>query len=85
MGRGDATPLKPYQFKPGVSGNPSGRPANSLKKFAQKYFQNMTEEEKIEFLKRVDPKTIWEMGEGKPKQDIEIEGEMTSKVISADE
>jgi hypothetical protein len=27
MGRGDVTPIKPYQWAPGQSGNPSGKPA----------------------------------------------------------
>ncbi len=32
-----------------------------------------------------DKKTIWEMAEGKAKQDIEANVEMTSKIISVDE
>lgn len=77
--------IKPFQWKPGQSGNPSGRPKNTLKQFARDYIKNMSDEDKIAFLKSVDLKTIWEMGEGKPKQDIEVEGEMITKVISVDE
>lgn len=82
---GDVKNLKPFQWKAGQSGNPSGRPKNTMKQYARDYLKNMSEEDRLAFLKSQDMKTIWEMAEGKPKQDIEIEGEMVSKVISADE
>lgn len=79
--------LKPYQFKKGVSGNPGGRPvgAKSMKTFAREYLEVMPEEDRIEFLNSIDPKIVWEMSEGKPKQDVEMSGEMVSKIISVDE
>lgn len=79
--------LKPWQFKKGQSGNPGGKKPGtvSLKTFAKNYIQGLTDEEKLEFLEGIDKKTIWEMGEGKPKQDLEVSGEMTSKIISVDE
>jgi len=79
--------IKPWQFQPGVSGNPGGKPKGtvSLKTYARKYIQELTDEEKMEFLKGIDKKTVWEMSEGKAKQDIEASIEMTSKIISIDE
>ncbi len=77
--------LKPWQFKPGTSGNPSGRPlgSKSLKTYAKEYLLSLSDDEKLEYMKGMDK--IWEMAEGKPKQDMELSGELTSKVISIDE
>lgn len=63
---------KPWLFKPGQSGNPAGRPPGpSLKEYAKKYLAGLTEEERMEYLAGLDKKVIWEMAEGKPKQDTE--------------
>ena len=74
-------------FMPGKSGNPSGRPKGTMKNYLAKKFQEMSDEEKEEFLKKhkVTGKDQIEFGEGKPKQDLGIEGEMITKVISVDE
>lgn len=59
--------LRPWQFKPGQSGNPGGRPKGtvSLKTFARQMIQDMTDDEKLEFMKGLSKDTIWEMAEGK--------------------
>ncbi len=44
----------------------------------------MTEEEEQEFLQGIDKRIIWEMAEGKPKQDMEVSGELTSKIVRLD-
>ena len=70
--------LKPWQFKPGQSGNPSGKKKGtvSLKKFAQSYIQNLTDEEKLEFMKGLDKKDIWQMAEGKPEAQVKAKVEV---------
>ena len=78
--------LRKYVFKKGVSGNPSGRgKGKSMKEYSKEYLSSMEEEDRIEFLNSVEHKTIWEMGEGKAKQDMEVTGEMVTKIISVDE
>ena len=79
--------LRKYVFKKGISGNPGGRPvgSKSMKQYAKEYLEAMDEEDRLEFLNSIDHKTIWEMSEGKAKQDLDVKGEIISKVISVDE
>ena len=63
--------LAPFQYKPGQSGNPSGRPhGKSLKEYAKEMLLTMTDEERQQFLKGLPKQEIWKMAEGLPQQDI---------------
>lgn len=65
--------LKQYHFKKGQSGNPNGRPpGKSLKTFVKEWLEEMNEEQKAEFLQFLDPEIVWQMAEGRPKQDTDV-------------
>lgn len=72
-------------FKPGVSGNPGGRPRSSIKDYLKMKFSEMTPQEKDEFIKLIPPEMQWRMAEGNPSTNMEVSGEMTKKIIRIDE
>lgn len=67
---------KPWLFKKGQSGNPKGRPKGtfSLKTYAKKYLEEMTDEEKLEFMEGLPKDVIWKMAEGNPDNKSELTG-----------
>lgn len=79
--------LKQYQWQKGQTGNAGGRPkGKSLKTFAREMLESMSEEDKAEFMKGLDPKIVWEMAEGKAKQDMEIDARVSGpSAIKLDE
>ena len=70
--------LRKYVFKIGNPGRPKG--SKSMKSYAQDMLKSLPENERVEFLNSVDHKTIWEMAEGKPKQDLNVEGEIDFQI-----
>mgnify|MGYP001589647413 CR=1 FL=1 len=78
--------LKQYQWQKGQSGNPAGaKKGKKLKTFVADTLMQMSDEDKAKFLKELDPELVWKMGEGLPKTDLELSGEVTTKIISVDE
>uniref|UniRef100_A0A6M3J5U3 DUF5681 domain-containing protein n=1 Tax=viral metagenome TaxID=1070528 RepID=A0A6M3J5U3_9ZZZZ len=73
-------------FMPGVSGNPGGRPKNTIKSFLQTKFREMTDEEKEKWLEehKVSGELMWKMAEGNPSNDIDMKVS-EKKLIKLDE
>ena len=63
-------------FKPGVSGNPNGKPKDTLKAFIAREFREMDDDAKREWLKNnhVSADIIWKMAEGNPSNATELTG-----------
>jgi len=62
-----------------LKGRPKGK---TLKEFAREYLESLPDDEKIDYLASIDPRIVWEMAEGKAKQDVEakIEGNFTIEI-----
>jgi len=78
--------LKPHHFKKGNAGGP-GRPKGpTLKTWVRNHFESMTDEERMEFLNKIDPIKAWEMGEGKAEaktqtQMVDEEGNTVQPIL----
>ncbi len=85
MEESNKTSEKPWLFKKGNPGGPGRPKGKSLKEYSREYLASMTEEERQDFLEGMSKETVWKMAEGNPKNDVELSGELTSKIISVDE
>lgn len=64
---------KPWLWKKGQSGNIMGRPkGKTMKEYAKQYLERMTDEERDEWLEGISKEKVWEMSEGRPKQDMDV-------------
>lgn len=81
-------PSKSHLFQPGQSGNPAGRPKGtvSIKESLRKYLREHPGEvdRLVQHFLKNDPALMWQMLEGRPKQNMDLEvdkdsiGELTN-------
>ena len=79
IGRGK--PPKDHQWKPGESGNPSGRPKNTMKDFMRRRFMGLSDEEKEEFLEGVPKVDQIKLAEGNPHNEVAVSGDITVNLV----
>ena len=80
--RNPAEHLAPWQFKPGKSGNPLGRPkGKSMKDYARELLSRQTDEERLEYLKGLDKLDVWKMAEGNPESEVDLSGTFPATLI----
>lgn len=75
-------------FAVGTAPGPGRPKGKTMKEYARDWFEKKSDNEKDEYIKKLEerrPGFAWEMGEGKAKQDVDLKGEMVSKVLSIDE
>jgi hypothetical protein len=65
--------LKPWQYKKGQSGNPTGRAKGiSLKEYVKMKFATMTDDEREDFINGMDKVDLFKMAEGMPQTNTDI-------------
>lgn len=62
-------------FAEGTAPGPGRPKGKSLKEFWRERFENMTDDEKLDFAAKVAPDLLWKMAEGNPQNDVMSGGE----------
>lgn len=77
-------PPKEHQWKKGQSGNAGGRPKNTLKDHVRQKLNDMTSDEKDEWLKthKISGDIQWKMSEGSPHQTEETKIDANITIVA---
>lgn len=79
----NSNPSPTTRFKQGVSGNPNGRPKDTMKEYLRQKLQNLTPEEKEAWLiqHNVSGELQFRMAEGNPTEDRNVKISVPTPIL----
>lgn len=69
------------KFVEGTAPGPGRPKGKSLKEYWKQRFSEMSEQEKEEFAKKVSPELLWQMAEGRPSAEMQVDATISGPAL----